>query len=132
MSFGCLIVDEDTVGLTMLNRYLAGRDRLAVQAAGSVREALDAMGRKKFHVLIVDFSLPAAGKNELMTMAKESEPFVQIIAALPEVDVFRASEYFTRGASDFVTKPYKNGDVDMAVRFAMDRWERWRQLLGIC
>ena len=104
MAASVLLVDDERFARTLYADYLrgAGHD---VQVAEDAAAALQALGARRFDLLITDIILPGADGLELLARAKQLDPDLEVlvITALDRVDP--AVRAMKSGASDYLVKP---------------------------
>ncbi len=117
-----LIVDDDrsvTASLALLLKQ-AG---LPSTAAGSPDEALDVLRRQPCQLIIQDmnFSRRTSGEEGLALLRhiKDATPSIPVILITAWGSIGLAVEGMKAGASDFVTKPWTNGQMLQTVRTAL-------------
>lgn len=100
-----LVVDDEKSIRRLLEKEL-GSSRRSITTAGNAREALAAIRKDVFEIIILDISLPDANGIELMSRFQEEVLGVQIILITGYGDVDDAVEAMKNGACDYLTKPF--------------------------
>lgn len=110
-----LLVDDDVEVQGILVRWLE-RAGFEVEAAGSFQEAMAALQRASFHLLLVDLSLPDESGIRLMQElnTRDKPPPVVIITGHPSVST--VAEGMQLGARNYLTKPVAPDEVVDAIR----------------
>ncbi len=109
-----LVVDDVPDNREVLTRRLVRRGFTVVEAGGGI-EALEAVGREPFDVVLLDIMMPDLSGNEVLrkireTLSDTELPIIMVSAKSQSEDVVESLEL---GANDYVTKP-----VDFAVAMA--------------
>ncbi len=109
-----LVVDDVPDNREVLTRRLVRRGFEVVEAGGGV-EALEAVEREHFDVMLLDIMMPDLSGNEVLRKVRETRsdvdlPIIMVSAKSQSEDVVESLEL---GANDYVTKP-----VDFAVALA--------------
>ena len=114
-----LIVDDDLQLRRFLRTTLAGHGH-AVAEAGSVAEAIDAIGRVHPQVILLDLGLPDGdGLTVLRTFPADSRPPVIVLSARgQEGDKVTALD---AGAEDYLTKPFGASELLARIRVVLRR-----------
>ncbi len=76
-----------------------------VEAAPDGRAALDVLGKRSFHVLMTDLSMPRMDGMTLLKTVREEHPEVEVIVLTAHGSVGDAVEAMKRGAFDYLQKP---------------------------
>lgn len=116
-SINILVVDDEKSIRRLLEKELSSQRR-CITTAGNAREALMAIRRNVFDVIILDISLPDANGIELMSRFHEEILGVQIILITGYGDVDDAVEAMKTGACDYITKPFDLGRLEQVVEKA--------------
>lgn len=113
-----LVVDDDQGVRRVLRRVLADRG-FEVQIADSADAALEVLVRGQVDVLLLDVMMPSVSGLELLKVARERYPDVQVIMISGDSNVDTAVNALKLGACDFLTKPFGSIDaVSMSIRKA--------------
>ena len=120
-----LVVDDEEIMREILEALLT-RDGYQVRLASSGEEALELARTQTFDAAIVDVMMPGLdGIATLQELRKLDDDLpVLMITAFASVETAIAA--MKLGAFDYVTKPFKNDEVLMVVRNAVER----RQLVA--
>lgn len=104
-----LLVDDEKVARTLYSDFLTGAGH-AVHAVSNSAEAMEALAKYPFDVVVTDLILPASDGMALLQHVKASFPGVEVIVitALDKVDP--AVRAIKSGAADYLVKPI-NPDV---------------------
>jgi two-component system KDP operon response regulator KdpE len=114
-----LVVDDDLQLRRFLRTTLAGHGHSVVEA-GSVAEALDAIGRVHPQVILLDLGLPDGdGLTVLRQIPAETRPPVIVLSARgQEGDKVTALD---AGAEDYLTKPFGASELLARIRVVLRR-----------
>jgi DNA-binding NtrC family response regulator len=118
-----LIVDDEEIVRRSFSRVLDGADCRTASAVDG-EEALRALARERFDVVLLDLRMPGADGIAMLKSIKahwpESE--VVVITGYPSIDT--AKEAVRLGAFDYLAKPVAPDTVIQAARGAVLR-KRW-------
>jgi len=101
-----LVVDDEPLILEGLSRLLAARDYDVVLANGGC-EALIAIGKQQFDVILLDLGMPDLGGNEVLRFVAERCAETPVIVVSGDSTIDAAIRALRGGAADFVRKPYE-------------------------
>ena len=120
MSPATILLVEDEPGIQLAIRGLLRRDGYEIEVASTGPEALEALARHAFALVLTDLSLPGgvSGLDLLEHVGKEhaGTPVV-LITAYGSEQV--AHDAVSRGAFDYVPKPFNNDEIREVVRRAL-------------
>jgi DNA-binding NtrC family response regulator len=115
-----LIVDDDAEVRSLLTGVLT-RGQMTVIEAASGGEAMVALGRDEFDVVLVDVRLPDHSGLDILRWARGADIDTEFIVLTGQADVDTAVEAMRLGAYDFVAKPWKNVELLEVVRKAVEK-----------
>ncbi|MDP8936221.1 MAG: response regulator transcription factor [Actinomycetota bacterium] len=114
-----LIVEDDpsvreTAGLVF------ERAGMKVSSVGNGRDALDAFGRQRFDLVVLDLMLPGLDGFEVCRVIRRTSqvPVVMLTARTDLTDVVAGLEL---GADDYVTKPFRGPELVARARAVLRR-----------
>jgi DNA-binding NtrC family response regulator len=114
-SLTLLIVDDDDEFRDDLLRFFTNKGHRAVACADGV-SALKASEEMEFDVAIIDLMMPKFSGMDLLQAWKQSQRDCEIIVLTGQGTIELAVEAMKRGASDFLTKPVRLGELEAAVK----------------
>ncbi len=119
MDFRILVVDDDMQIRRVLRTTLAAAQYQADTAA-SAEEALEMMKDRKYHLVLLDLSMPGVDGLELCRMLRaQSDSEIIIISVRSiEADVIAGLD---AGADDYVVKPFRMPELLARIRSALRR-----------
>jgi PAS domain S-box len=101
-----LIVDDDPLIQESLSR-LIGAQNYETATAGGGRQALDAVGRMQFDVILLDLNMPDIGGVEVLAELSRRGVATPVIVVSGDNAIDSAVNALRHGAADFIRKPYK-------------------------
>ncbi len=121
-----LVVDDDEGMRDTLTAILKGSYRVKTAATGE--EGLAVLKRDDIDLMLLDVKLPGISGLEVLALARESYPLVEVImvSAMSEVEV--AVTAMKRGAYHYITKEFDYDGLRSLVKNALERQELSRQL----
>ncbi|MEY4750958.1 MAG: hypothetical protein RIQ60_3172 [Pseudomonadota bacterium] len=104
-----LIIDDDPVGIQMLNHVLWRAGEVAFATSGEA--GLQALGQRAFDLVLLDYEMPGLDGISVCRLIKNQHPELPVIFVTvrndPEAEVLALSS----GASDFISRPYSDAVV---------------------
>lgn len=119
MNFRILVVDDDMQIRHVLRTTLTAA-QYQTDAAASAEEALDMMKDRKYHLILLDLSMPGIDGLELCRRLRansDSEIIILSVRSI-EADVIAGLD---AGADDYVTKPFRMPELLARIRSALRR-----------
>jgi len=128
-----VVDDEDTVRFT-IEKHLkkAGYE---TTTAGDAAQALDAIRKEEFDVIVSDIMMPETNGIELLKSVSTTSPSSKVILVTGEPDIDTATKALRHGAFDYLSKPFEGVELCKAVEKAMkfksieDENRRYRESL---
>jgi two-component system, NtrC family, response regulator HydG len=114
-----LVVDDDPEMVTVLRRHLESEGWNVTSATRST-EALAALSGREFDVMLTDIVMDDVGGIELLRDAQRLQPGCRVILMTAFGNLENAIEAIRHGAFDYLTKPFKMGEVSLAVGRALE------------
>jgi DNA-binding NtrC family response regulator len=114
-----LIADDEEVMRDVLSTLLSS-ESYKVDLAASGSQALEMIRDKDYSVVLLDLMMPGLdGLQVLEEMKKiDGSPVAVVLTAFASID--RAVKATKLGAFDFITKPFKNDELLLAVKNAIE------------
>ena len=120
-----LVIDDEEVMREILEALL-GREGYRVKVASSGEEGLDLARSTSFDAAIVDVMMPGIDGIATLEELKKIDEDLPVVMVTAFASVETAISAMKRGAFDYITKPFKNDEVIVVVRNAVER----RQLVA--
>ncbi|MCU1772433.1 sigma-54 dependent transcriptional regulator [Pseudomonas sp. RSB 5.4] len=119
MGIKVLLVEDDrslreALADTLL---LAGHD---YQAVGSAEEALQAVEREAFSLVVSDVNMPGMDGHQLLALLRARQPQLPVLLMTAHGAVERAVDAMRQGAADYLVKPFEpKALLDLVSRHAL-------------
>jgi DNA-binding NtrC family response regulator len=113
-----LIVDDEPNMRRSLGLLLADLDADLVDAEDGVA-ALERLGEQEVHLVITDLKMPGMGGIELLHRMRDGWPEVPVIILTAFGSIESAVDAIREGAFDYVTKPFREGELKLVIRRAL-------------
>jgi two-component system, NtrC family, response regulator PilR len=120
-----LVVDDEEIMREILEKLLT-REGYHVRVASSGEEGLELAKSFPFDAVIIDVMMPGMDGLTLLEELKKFDEELPTLMVTAFASVETAIAAMKRGAFDYITKPFKNDEVLIVVRNAVER----RQLVA--
>jgi two-component system response regulator AtoC len=121
-----VLVVDDEEPLRHVLELLLRRERLEVLHADSAEAAIAVLEHEDVDVVLSDVRMPGVGGLGLCDWLREHRPGLTVVVMSAFGSVELALEAMQRGAYDYVSKPFKQDEILLALRKAEER-ERLRR-----
>lgn len=124
-----LLIVEDNIELLMLMKQLLQQHYHVLTASNGV-EAMNVVKAHELDLIVSDVMMPEMDGNELTTLLKEDPdyshlPIILLTAKTQDED---RTESLILGADDYITKPFKMGDLQLRINNIIENRKRIRHL----
>ncbi|MBI4610624.1 MAG: response regulator [Candidatus Rokubacteria bacterium] len=116
-----LVVDDESEVLDVMVDVLK-QEGYAPQATTDSREASRLLESTAFDVIISDIMMPHLNGLQLLELAKQQNPNVQVVLVTGYSTREVALEALSRGATGYIEKPFHTDQLLASVREAIWRW----------
>ena len=122
-----LVVDDEKQVADVLVDYLSNLGYQTV-AAYSGYDALSKFKDGDFQLIITDLKMPDIDGMDLLEMVKGWDKRAMVIVITGYGTIESAVEAITKGAYDFIPKPFKMEELEIIIERALDRYALSKQL----
>ncbi len=119
-----MLVDDEERFLATTQKLLNKKGYDAITAS-SGSQALEILGQKQVHVVILDVKMPGMDGIETLKAIKKQYPMVEVIMLTGHATVESAVQGLKTGASDYLMKP---AEIDDLIERAEEAYARRQQL----
>ena len=123
---GCVLVVDDEEVMRDVLKTLLEEDGYNVQLVATAQEAREKITDTSFDLVLLDLMLPDANGIDVMRDLQRSDPYLAVVIITAFGTVEQAVKATRLGAFDFITKPFKNDEILLAVANGIQR--RWLTL----
>jgi DNA-binding NtrC family response regulator len=120
-----LAVDDELDMLTLLKMMVEGYTDHQVMVTNNPMEASELLVKEQFDLVLTDLKMPGMDGMELLEAAKKKDEDILVLVITAYGSLESAEEAMTKGAFDFITKPFRKEQILLAIDKAM----RWRELV---
>jgi len=115
-----LVVDDEEIMREILETLLT-REGYSVRVASSGEQGLELARSMPFDCAIVDIMMPGLNGIETLDELKRIDEDLAVIIITAYGSIESAIAAMKAGAFDYITKPFKNDEVSVVVRNALER-----------
>jgi DNA-binding NtrC family response regulator len=117
MSLKILILDDETIVGERLGASLE-KDGHQLQAFTSPHEAIKSLNENLFDIVITDIRMDDVDGIKILELVREKSPRTKVIMITGYATLEVARESLTKGAFDFIAKPFKIKEIRGAIEKA--------------
>jgi len=115
-----ILVVDDEVSMRELLAIMLRREGYLVAEAGDGVEALETLRDENFDLVISDIQMPRLNGIELLRAVRDENLDVVVMMMTAYSTTEQAVEAMKLGAYDYITKPFKNDEIRLVVRNALE------------
>ncbi|HMH54438.1 MAG TPA: sigma-54 dependent transcriptional regulator [Candidatus Acidoferrum sp.] len=119
MSPHVLVVDDESAMVRMVQRHLEG-EGFQVTPLSTGPDAIAALAREEYDVILTDLVMSDVDGLTVLREAQRLQPAARVILMTAFTSVETAIAAMRLGAYDYLSKPFKMGEVTIAVRRAVE------------
>ncbi len=128
-TYSILVVDDSESTREVLRRNLEA-EGYHVRVATGVPHALDQLGLAPFDLVITDLRMPEVSGMELVRHVRENLPDTEVIMVTGYASVEGAVEAIKTGAEEYLSKPFTDKELLVAVDRALAKLRQRRAGVG--
>ncbi|MFU8857902.1 MAG: sigma-54-dependent transcriptional regulator [Deferrisomatales bacterium] len=113
-----LVVDDDA-SLRRIVEYNLAQEGHAVATAASGDDALAALAKTRFDLVVTDIKMPGMDGMDLLRRVRAAAPDTQVIMITAFGTIEMAVEAMKAGAFEYITKPFNRDELKLAVAKAL-------------
>src|SRR5687767_15070364 len=115
-----LVIDDEEIMRDILETLLA-REGYSVRLASNGAEGLDLARSLPFDAVIVDVMMPGMDGLQVLDELHKQDDELPVVMITAFASMENAIAAMKKGAFDYITKPFKNDEVLVVVRNAVER-----------
>jgi DNA-binding NtrC family response regulator len=119
-----LAVDDEPDMLALIKMIIEGYTDHQVTTNNHPMEVAELLSKERFDLIITDLKMPGMDGMELLELAKKNDNEVLILMVTAFGSLESAEEAVTKGAFDYISKPFRKEQLLIAIDKAM----RWREM----
>jgi DNA-binding NtrC family response regulator len=117
-----LVVDDEIQVAETLAECVGRFAEVEVVTRGA--DALEALGRARSPVVLLDMSMPGMSGLEVLRRIRETDPTIVVLMITASEDTFAIGEALELGAFSYIPKPFKLEYVEHLVTAALSKARR--------
>lgn len=118
--FGVLVVDDEEMARNNIEHVMR-KEGHAVETAANGKEALEKLAGREFNLVITDLKMEKMDGIQLIESIKKISPLTDVIMVTGHATVDSAVNALTKGAADYLTKPFKLEELRNTVRKVLEK-----------
>jgi len=124
---GNILIVDDEASMRELLQIMLEREGYQVQCAEDGAVAFELLKKNEFDLLISDIQMPKLTGIELLRLLREQDLDQTVLMITAFSSTEEAVEAMKLGAYDYITKPFKNDEIRLVIRNALERKELRRE-----
>jgi len=127
MDTSTILIVDDEKSLRDMLAILLQREGYCVVLADNGVQALEEVGQHEIDLIVTDMKMPHMGGLELLKKLREQDNQVSVLVMTAYSSTEEAVEAMKLGAYDYITKPFKNDEIRLVIKKALERKELQRE-----
>lgn len=115
-----IIIDDDRSIGEVLEEVVSRKDT-SVEVFADGQDAIEYMKEHPVDVVVTDLMMPRVGGIEVLNFAKQKNPDALVIIITGHASLETAIEAVKKGAYDYIRKPFRLEEVEIAFNNAVER-----------
>lgn len=116
-----ILIADDESSLREMLVIMLQREGYLVDEAENGEIALEMLGKNEYDLMISDIQMPKVSGIELLRGIREREIEVTVLMITAFSSTEDAVEAMKLGAYDYITKPFKNDEIRLVIKNALER-----------
>ena len=117
-AFKNILVIDDEVAVNNNIRKILAKNDYHVDQAVTKAEALEKIQARPYKLVLLDLKIPGVKGLELLKAVRDQNPEAKVIIITGYATIEVAQEALTKGAFDFIAKPFKPDDLRSVINKA--------------
>ena len=115
-----LVIDDEVDMLSLIKLILTEETDYEVITTNNPLEVSSLLEENKFNVIITDFKMPIMDGLDVVDAIRKNDELVPIIIITAYGSVETAEEVVRKGAFDYITKPFRQEQLLISIKRALD------------
>jgi DNA-binding NtrC family response regulator len=126
MAQSILVVDDEH-SLCEMMRIMLTKEGYEVDTEQNGHDAVGRLAEKRYDLVIADLKMPEMSGLELLDRARAQHTDLPVIVMTAFASVDTAIEALKKGATDYITKPFKIDEIKLAIRQTLETFDLKRE-----
>lgn len=131
MSTRILVIDDEVDMLSLIRLILTEKTDYEVVTTNNPLEVSNLLNEKKFDVVVTDLKMPIMDGMDVVDAIRKRDPLVPIIIITAYGSVDSAEEAVKKGAFDYITKPFRQEQLLISLKRALEWYELKKEYLEL-
>jgi DNA-binding NtrC family response regulator len=114
-----LVTDDEERIIRNIRIIFDEMENIEVVKAQDVTSIVDFVEHERLHLIITDLRVPRMGRLEFLKQIKSMDPDLPVIVVTGDDSIETAVESMKEGAFDYITNPFEDGTLSVAVEKAL-------------
>lgn len=116
-----ILIADDEDSMRDVLAIMLRREKYLVETARDGSEAMHLLSNQTFDLVVSDMKMPRMGGMELLNKVRERYPETMVIMITAFSSTEEAVEAMKQGAYDYITKPFRNEEIRLVIKNALER-----------
>jgi len=131
MSARVLVVDDEVDMLSLIKLILTEKTDYEVVTTNNPLEVAALLEKNKFDVIITDLKMPIMDGMDVVDAIRKKDEMIPIIIITAYGSVESAEEAVNKGAFDYIAKPFRQEQLLISIRRALEWYDLKRKYLEL-
>jgi len=131
MSARILVVDDEVDMLSLIKLILMEKTDYEVMTTNNPLEVAQLLEEKRFDVIVTDLKMPIMDGMDVVDAIRNKDGLVPIIIITAYGSVESAEEAVKKGAFDYITKPFRQEQLLISLKKALDWYQLKKDYLAL-
>lgn len=124
-----ILIVEDDQSIANLQKDYLELSGFSVTMVANGTEALAAIGKDSYDLVILDIMLPGMDGFEVLKNIREKEDIPVLLVSARAEEIYKVNG-LGLGADDYITKPFSSGELVARVKAHLKKFERMKERFG--
>ncbi len=126
-----ILVIDDENSMCEFMKIMLGKEGYEVDAEQSGQRAIERVNEKPYDMIIADLMMPEMSGLQVLDQIREAKPDLPFLVMTAFASVETAIEALKKGASDYITKPFKVDEIKLTIQKTLENTELRKENLEL-